>query len=148
VPVDSLWYRRGSVALPENMDDEAALDRIEKMLTRQWKHNTERGTDFVAFTGGFSVGMSWLALVIYDRGVFWIVRESEGRRLRYRLRSLYGFVFCLFAALVVFIFGLLGEGLHRGLILGCLAFGWLYGMNMLIAAMRVPDLIERTVTAA
>ncbi len=145
--IDAVWHLRGSVPLDPLIGNETALDRIERLLDEQWKPIAERGTDFVAFTdplwGKFSP--NWLAMVAYDQGVFWIAQGPEGRHLRYRLRSLHGFIFSLFVSVGAFILGCVGAGVATGLVLGGLAFGWLYGMNLLLALIRVPSLIERTV---
>lgn len=87
-------------------------------------------------------------MVIYDRGRFWIEQGLDGRRLRYDLRSLHGMVFCLFAAFTAFFFGLAGDGLSRGLKFAAGAFAWLYGMNILLALVRVPSAIRKAVTSA
>ncbi len=44
-----------------------------------------------------------------------------------------------------FAFGLADGGLLGGLKLAALAFGWLYGMNVLLALARVPPLIRKAV---
>jgi hypothetical protein len=85
---------------------------------------------------------------IYDAGRFRIQRGLGGRRLRYDLRSLHGMVFCLCAALGVFVVGLGGGGLSGGLQYGAGAFAWLYGMNVLLALGRVPPAIRRAVRSA
>ena len=145
--LDFIWHLRGSVALGTIPVDEV-LDGLARLLEKQRKPVIERGTDYLVFdhplwAGYF--GPNWLAMVIYDRGIFWIEQSSDGRRLRYDLRSLHGFLFCLFAAVAAFFFGLLGGGWVIGLKFGAIAFGWLYGMNILLALARVPRSIEKAV---
>ncbi|HTG78690.1 MAG TPA: hypothetical protein VL553_03725, partial [Sphingomicrobium sp.] len=120
---------------------------VEALLERQRKYVTERDERHVAFDSPLWEGMfdpSWLAMAIYDRGRFWIADGFEGRRLRYDLRSLHGVVFCLFGAAMFFAFGL-PDGVTSGLKLAGLAFGWLYGGNMVLAWTRIPIAIRRAI---
>jgi hypothetical protein len=81
-------------------------------------------------------------LVIYDRGRMWIEHQPGRRILRYELRSLHGFIFCLVAGLAAFLFVVLNGSIIAGTGFACLAFGWLYGFNMFLAHLRVPQLIR------
>jgi hypothetical protein len=146
--LDFMWHLRGSVYLEGAPSNEVALDRLESLLERQRKGVSERGMDYVAFDDPLwsdPFGPNWLAMVIYDRGRFWIEQGIGGRSLRYDLRSLHGLIFCLFAALMVFFVALAGGGLLGGLKYGAGAFAWLYGMNMLLALLRVPGAIRNAV---
>jgi hypothetical protein len=146
--LDFAWHLRGSVALGEAATNEATLGRVERLLSRQRKPVTDRGPDHVAFDDPLwraPLGPNWLAMVIYDRGRFWIERGPGGRRLRYELRSLHGMVFCLIGAAIFFLFGLAGGGLSRGFGYAAFAFGWLYGMNVVLALLRVPGSIRSAV---
>ena len=78
-------------------------------------------------------GPNWHAMVIYDKGRFWIEQRVGVRMLRYDLRSLHGLIFCLFGALMFFAFGAMDGGLAGGITLAAIAFGWVYGMNILSA---------------
>jgi hypothetical protein len=123
------------------------LDRIEDLLERQRKPVIRRGEDDLVFDSPMwsdFFGPNWLAMVLYDRGRFWIEQGSDGRILRYDLRSLHGFVFCLFGAAMFFAGGLV-EGVAEGLKFAAIAFGWLYGMNMLSAWARIPRAIRKAV---
>jgi len=147
---DTLWHLRGSVGL-ESVADGDALDRVEALLEKQRKGVSERGADYVAFDDPLwsdPFGPNWLAMVIYDRGRFWIEQGFDGRQLRYDLRSLHGMVFCLFAALMAFFFGLAGDGVSGGLKFAVGALVWLYGMNILLALVRVPSTIRNAVNRA
>jgi hypothetical protein len=84
-------------------------------------------------------------MVIYNRGRFWIERDADGRWLRYELCSLHVMVFCQSAAVVAFLMNLANGDPLGGLRSACLAFGWLYGMNILLALGRVPSSIRRAV---
>ncbi|MGI8611861.1 MAG: hypothetical protein ACR2KH_06290 [Sphingomicrobium sp.] len=146
--LDYIWHLRGSVALDRVATNEAALDAVARLLEKQRKPVTERGPDFIAFddplwTNPFSP--NWLAMVLYDRGRFWIEQGLSGRRLRYELRSLHGMVFCLCGALMFFFLGMADGGVLGGLKLAALAFGWLYGLNVLSALPRVPRSIRKAV---
>ena len=77
-------------------------------------------------------------MVLYDKGRIWIDQGLSGRTLRYELRSLHAFVFCLIGAAMFFVFGSLDGSLTSGLKFAALAFGWVYGMNLLLALVRVP----------
>jgi hypothetical protein len=148
--LDFVWHLRGSVRLDGIGSNEAVLDRVESLLDRQRKGVSERGADFVAFDDPLWSGLfgpNWLAMVIYDRGRFWIEQNLGGRRLRYDLRSLHGMIFCSFAAFAAFFFGLADGGISSGLKFAVGAFGWLYGMNVLLALGRVPPAIRNAVRA-
>jgi hypothetical protein len=142
-----VWHLRGSVAL-DGESNEKTLDRVECFLEKQWKSVSERGVDSVAFDDPLWTNFfapNWLALIIYDRGSFWIEQGLAGRRLRYDLRSLHGMAFCLFLALLFFLFGLSNFGLLDGLAFALGAFAWLYGMNVMLAVARVPSAIRKAV---
>ena len=97
---DFVWHLRGSVPLDGLGQNEVVLDRVEGLLERQRKGVSERGADYVVFDDPLwsnPFGPNWLAMVIYDRGRFWIEQGLGGVRLRYDLRSLHGMVFCLLA---------------------------------------------------
>jgi hypothetical protein len=146
--LDIVWHFRGSFLLDGVGSNEVVLDRVEQLLQRQRKIVSERGTDYLVFDDPLwrdLFGPNWLAMVIYDHGRFWIEQSPHGRRLRYDLRSLHGMVFCLFAALMAFFIGLADDGLAGGLKFAAGAFAWLYGMNILLALVRVPSCIRKTV---
>jgi hypothetical protein len=82
---------RGSVALDGVGANEVALDRVERWLEKQRKSATELGSDYIAFDDQLwssPFGPNWLAMVIYDRGRFWVEQGLHGRRLRCEPRSL------------------------------------------------------------
>jgi hypothetical protein len=141
-----LWHLGGSVPLDPMAGDEAVLDRLESLLDQQWKLISDRGPAHIEFDAGF-FGHGWSAMVAYDRGRFWIEEAGGGRTLRYDLRSVHGFLFCLLLAAVVFLIALAGEGIMAAATVAALAFGWLYGMNILQALIRVPPLIRRAALA-
>lgn len=143
---DFMWHLRGSVRLDNVDSDAAVLDRVESLLSKQRKRVSERGAGHLTFNDPLwrdPFGPNWLALVIYDRGTFWIERDLQGRELRYDLRSLHGMIFCLFAAIAAFLLGVFSDGLSQGLKLAGGAFAWLYGMNILLALFRVPSAIRK-----
>jgi hypothetical protein len=146
--LDFIWHLRGSVSLEGAVSNDAALDRIERLLDKQRKRETERGQNSLYFEDPLwsdPFGPNWLAMVIYDRGRFWIEEGLGGRRLRYDLRSLHGMIFCLFGALMFFFFGLAAGGVPGGLKFAGGVFAWLYGMNVLLALARVPRAIRKAV---
>lgn len=143
--LDLLWHLRGTVVLAETTTNEAVLRRLERLLKAQRKTVVERGTTHVAFASplwGDLFASNWLSMIIYDRGRFWI---EPGSKLRYELRSLHGFIFCLLGAGIFFCFGFAFTGLPEGLKLAAMAFGWLYGGNILLALLRVPSAIKKAV---
>lgn len=147
---DFMWHLRGSVPLL-GVANEAVMDRIETLLERQRKGVGERGADYIVFDAplwGNAFRPNWLAMGIYDRGRFWIEKSFNGRTLRYDLRSLHSMVFCLFAALMFFCFGLAGGGFVSGLEFAAGAFAWLYGMNFLLALGRATSAIRRATQSA
>lgn len=143
---DAFWHLRGSLRLAGAAADDATLDRIQHFLERQCKAVNERSAHHVAFDDPLWRNFAkpnWLALVIFDRGTFWIERDRDERRLRYQLRSLHALIFCLFAAVLCCFFGLAAGSATAGLNYAALAFAWLYGMNMLTALVRVPSAIRK-----
>lgn len=146
--LDFIWHLRGSVSLNGRATDEVALRRVERLLRKQRKPVTEQGSDCIAFEAPLwrdLFGPNWLAMVIYNRGRFWIERDAEGRRLRYELCSLHGLVFCLSVALLVFVIDLAIGDIAGGLKHACFVVGWLYGMNILLALGRVPGSIRKAI---
>lgn len=146
--VPLLWHLRGAVRLDDSISNDTALDRVEDLLRRQHKPVSERGPEHVAFNAPLwanTFSPNWSAMVIYDRGRVWIEKDAQGRVLRYDLRSLHGFVFCLGAAGVFFAFDSAAGNVVEGLRTGALAFAWLYGMNILLAVLRVPGVFRRSV---
>jgi hypothetical protein len=146
--LDFIWHFRGSVPLGPSSSDMAVLERVAAALRRQRKPISRRGPDFITFDSPLFSDFftpNWLELVIYDRGRVWIEKTAGGRRLRYDLRSLHGFVLCLAAAFVAAVMGLAGSDPTEGLKMGAIAFGWLYGMNIFLAAVRVPGVFQRAV---
>lgn len=141
-----LWHRRGSVPLQDIAGD-LALDRVEALFEQQGRKAIRSGADRVTFHAPLwatTPGGNWRAMAMYDGGTFWIDRNGEMPVLRYDLRSLHGFVFCLFAAISFAVVGSL-ESAAMGLTIGALAFCWFYGGNYVAAAARVPPLIRNAV---
>jgi hypothetical protein len=139
---DMLWHLRGSVPLRHATPGEA-MYRLGTLLKSQRKQITARSSDQLHFDGhrGPDFFGNCRALANYERGHFWV----EGGRVRYDLRSLHGFLFCTTAAsLVALVVALFGAP-RQGLIFGSIVWGWLYGMNVLIAAARVPLLFRHIV---
>lgn len=139
------WHLRGTVSLDGAGSDRDVLDRIQELLEEEWKTVTERCADWLVFEG--SSGPHWLALMIYDRGRFWIEQGHGARRLRYDLRSLHAMIYSGFAALAAFVAGLAIEGLATGLGFAAVAFAFLYIINILVAPWRVPSAIRKAVSA-
>jgi hypothetical protein len=149
---DFIWHLRGSILLDSMESNEVLLDRVERLLKRQRKPIVERGVDYVVFDSPIWTDIfspNWLAMVMYDHGRIWIEQGVGGRKLRYDLSSLHGFVFCLCGALMFFIFvALTGGGLAMGLMAAAFAIGWLYGMNLILAVTRVPHSIHKSIRQA
>jgi hypothetical protein len=149
--LDFIWHLRGSIQLEETTTNAAALDGVIALLKKQRKPVLELGPNAIVFNDPIwsaPFGPNWLAMVIYDRGRFWIEQRPDGRRLCYELRSLHGMVFCLLAALMFMLFGLASGGLLGGVAFAAFAFGWLYGMNVLLASARVPGSIRKAAHAS
>lgn len=147
--LDVLWHLRGRVILDNTQPKEVVLGRLDHLLMKQQKTVFDRGPDYVAFNDPLWSNPSrpnWLAMTIYDRGRFWIELCPKGETVRYDLRSLHGIIFCLFGAAIFFLFGPAGGGAKHGIGFAAFAFGWLYGMNLLLALARVPRLIRRTLS--
>jgi hypothetical protein len=147
-----LWHLRGSKLLPASASDSAVLDRLELMLIGQRKTITYKNEKGLAFDDSHlkagPEGPNWLAMVIYDRGNFHIEQHDKDRSLKYNLRSLHAFIFCLVAAAIFFCFGLIGGELTVATKYALLAFSWLYGGNLVLAWILVPRKIQRVVEGA
>ena len=144
--IDFLWHLRGSAVLDNNITNTDALVRIRGVLEKQRKPISLAGPNGISFNSPLWTdwfGPNWLAMVVYDQGQFCIEEKSGRRVVRYDLRSLHGFVFCLFAAGAFFCFALPDGAGHAAKIAG-LTFGWLYGMNLILAHLRIPRLIRRS----
>ncbi len=111
------------------------------MLEQQRKPTIERGSTSIMFEEPLWSnfwGPNWRATVIYDQGRLWIDERDSHRRLRYDFRSLHAFVFCFVGAATFFVFGSLGGNIMQGLGFAALVLGWVYGMNVVTALLRVP----------
>ena len=139
--IDFLWRLRGSRALENSPENDRVMASVERLLSRQGKQISRRTPELVAFNDPLwrlSAGSNWRAMLVYDRGRFWIERGPRGRRLHYDLRSLHGFLFCAAGAGALFTFVLAnGLGFRNAGGAAALGFGWVYGMNLLIAIPRV-----------
>ncbi|WP_116091317.1 hypothetical protein [Sphingomonas crusticola] len=145
-----LWHLRGATPVPARISDAQVLERVEKLLADQRKPVIPSRPTELRFESPLwdsPLGPNWLAMVIYDRGSFRIEHGAHGRRLRYDLRSLHGFVFCLGAAIIFFAAGVMNARLPGGVRYAAFAFTWLYGMNMVLAWARVPRAIRKAVSA-
>ncbi len=143
-----IWYLRGSTPVPDDISDEDLLDRIERLLDQQEKHRRIRDNQMVTFRsplfGQFS--SNWLAMAIYDRGQIKITNAGNLRLVRYELRSWEGFIFCLGAAALFFVFEFGFNGTIQAIQFAAFAFSWLYGGNMVLAWARIPRAIRRAVS--
>lgn len=143
---DFLWHLRGSVGIDSAISNADALLRIRSMLEKQRKPVSSTDSNCLSFNSPLWTdwfGPNWLAMVIYDRGRFCIEQVNGVRTVRYDLRSLHGFIFCLVAAGLFFCVSL-SNGTENAARIAALAFGWLYGMNLVLAYLRIPRLIRRT----
>lgn len=144
--IDVLWTLRGRVDLDATPDDEV-IARIRRMLGQQEKPVREDGPRAVGFREGLLEGPFLRrrgALTIFDTGRFWIEDDVGGRCLRYEVACREGLFFCAAAGGAFALIWALGAG-WIGVMYGfALGVGWIFGMNRLIAALRVPRLIRRT----
>ncbi|MBU4196696.1 MAG: hypothetical protein KJ911_08110 [Alphaproteobacteria bacterium] len=147
---DFLWRLRGTVSVAPTTANEAVLAEVERLLIRQGMFIARRGPENLSFTapGAGLIGRNWRAMIMLDRGRFWISQSAKGRRLHYNLRSFNAMMFCLLGALMFLAVGAAAEGIARGLAFAALAFCWLYGMNMLLAVIRVSIAIRLAVRKA
>ncbi|WP_404482229.1 hypothetical protein [Novosphingobium sp. BL-52-GroH] len=147
--LDNIWHLRGSTHIG-NTSGEEALDQIEALLDQQRKPLTEERVGYRAFhTSLFenAFGPSWLSMVAYEKGAFWIEESTQGRILKYDLRSLHALIFCVVAAGIFFLFGFANDGVAGSARYATFAFLWLYGGNMLLAWIRIPRAIRKAVRA-
>jgi hypothetical protein len=147
---NSIWHLRGSVALDGATTAEEAINAIERLLARQRKPVTERGVDFLCFHAPLwraFLTPNWFSMYIYDQGRFWIDHRPDGPQIRYDLGSFQALVYCILAGVAFFNFGL-PSGIRVGLFLAISSFGWLYGMNILLALIRVPSAVRAAIREA
>ena len=146
--IENIWHLRGSAKLPPEAPNGLIVERLETFLLKQRKPVTAQSDSSIKFSSPVWENWltpNWLALVIYDEGVFKIERGFGGCCLRYDLRSLHGLVFCLTAAVMFFAFVSFVEGVAAGARFALLAFVWLYGASMVLAWVRIPLAIRRAV---
>lgn len=132
------------MSLPDSDSDAQIFDRMAKLFEQQRKPYQRTG-DGITFNDPLWTNIfqgNWRTLVIFDRGRAWIDGGFGSRTLHYQIESLHGFVFCMFGSVMFAGFGLLVEGV-AGLRFGLAAFLWLYGMNLALAAVRVPLLFGK-----
>jgi hypothetical protein len=145
---DFFWHLRGSTHVHTSASNEEVLDRIERFLERERKPVAQRGSDTIVFHAPFwgeLIAPNWLAMAVYDHGRFWIEPGVRGQTVRYDLSSLHALFFCLFGAGIFFVFGLFGGSLSTAITFAGFAFGWIYGMNMVLAWARIPKAIRDAV---
>lgn len=149
--LDSIWCLRGSVPLNQASSNKATFDGLEHLLNRQRKTIRTRTADEIAFDDQLwrsFFGPNWLAMIMFDRGRFWIESSPAGKKLQYELRSLHAAIFCSCGSLMFLLFGLANGGLLSGLKFAIAVFSWVYGMNVVLAYIRVPSAIERVAADA
>jgi len=145
--IENIWHLRGRVNLPQDASDAIIFERLEAFLVKQRKPIISRSDSSIGFYSPIWedwLTPSWLALVIYDKGTFWIDGGLEGRALCYDLRSWHGFLFCLTGSLMFFVIGAF-ESVATGAKAALFAFSWLYGGNLVLAWARIPRAIKRAV---
>ncbi|MFC3173636.1 hypothetical protein ACFOD9_05165 [Novosphingobium bradum] len=144
---NSIWHLRGSVELEPETTNEDALTQIESLLSGQMKVISSAGEDFIEFGDSwrfwFGPSNRGLAMAVYDQGRFQIDDRGAGKIVQYDLSSLTDFLFCLLGACVFFAFASAGSSLAYGAKIGTFAFAWLYGINMILARLRIPRAIRK-----
>lgn len=151
--LDFLWHLRGSIPLDRTATNRETLDRLERLLERQQKPIAQRSVSDVTFDAPlwhifFWRDDDWRPMGIYDQGRLWIDQDLGGRTLRYDLRSLHTFMFCLFGTAIILTVAWPGVALIYRLPFAALGFAWLYGMNILFALTRIPGSIRKAVRDA
>jgi len=149
--IENIWHLRGRTKLPQDAPDAIIFERLEAFLAKQHKPIVSQTNLSIAFNSPLWedwLTPNWLALVIYDKGTFWIDVGLEGRSLRYDLRSWHGFLFCLAGALMFFAFAGAFGGVAEGIEAALFCFAWLYGGNMALAWARIPLAIKRAVNVS
>lgn len=143
------WHLRGSLALGAGLSDDEVLNCVGALVQRQHKRAELRqeaeALTFSAPLWGEPNASGWPAMAIYDKGRFWIDGSEKGRRLYYDLSSFHAFLFCLAASALFFAIGSIDAGAATGARYALFAFGWLYGVNMLLAWTRIPRAIRKSV---
>ena len=146
--IDFIWHLRRAELIRSHESDAVILNDLENFLQSQKVSTISKQTRSIFFTDplfSFRFKSNWLPLAVYDQGTFVISNEERGRVLRYELSSFQGFVFCLSCAALFFVTSSSFEGPLYGLKIGLFAFLWLYGMNMVLAHIRVPRAVRRAI---
>lgn len=129
--------------LDSDVSDTVAHDRMERLVTRQRKSVSDRGSGYFVFNDRYPFGPNGSAMAIYDQGRFWIERDLLGRRLCYDLRCLHVMALCIFFSSIVFFARFAGNGFAAGLKFAFGVFIWLYGVNILFTLIQVPSTIRK-----
>lgn len=141
-----LWTLWGSLEVPPGIAPDALLDRIEEELAGHGKRVFDRDGPAVTFTSYFwedVFGLNGNALMLYDRGRLWLDGGGGTLRLRWELRSPRVFILCLAVAAAAGLFSGSVEGWSEGAEVALKGLAWLYGLNLAVSLIRVPQFFRR-----
>lgn len=145
--LDQLHRLRGSVDLPEGVDSRTALDGIQIALMDQSKRIELRTDDEIRFglsaLGRLLPGFSWNALGMFHAGRFRCAEQDGRVTVTYDLRSSETLILVAAISMVFAVVWAWSVRSPLGLVVGPLAFAWLYGMNVWIARERISGFLQR-----
>jgi len=135
-----VWHYRGRIVTRGNLGSDELLDCHEGMLVGQSKE-TSRGGDSVSFKVPIpllSGGSRWDAMALFDSGAFWLDGPADDptAMVSFDLSCFWGFLFCLMPVAIGAVVGL--NDPEQGAIIAIMGFGWLYGVNQILARIRIP----------
>lgn len=146
-PGSALWRLRGLAVISPELPTALVMQRLEAVLADQHKAITRPEPNVVGFqssllapTGAFAA--NWLAMATCDRGRFWIEEKGDIRTLHYDLRLFELLVASSAFSGIAFLFQAATGDLATGAGTALFFFAVLYGVNRLLAWVRIPGRIE------
>ena len=141
-----LWTLRGSLEVPPGMTPAEQLDRIENGIADLGKRVFDRDGPTIVYSSWFwedALGINRNPLLVYDRGRLWLDGSGGTSRLRYELSSLRFLLLCFAIAAAAGLFIGSQVGWRESAKVAFVGLAWLYGLNLLVALVRVPRFFRR-----
>lgn len=144
----SIWHFRGRIKIAYDICPTETLDALEGMLSGQSKTIATRDESSISFREPIpllSGGNRWDAMAIFDRGSFLLIDDNKSahKLLAFDLSCLPAFIFCLIPVAIGLAVSF--NDREQGIFIAWAGFCWLYGMNQLLARIRIPALVRRTI---
>lgn len=140
----------GTLDLPERSPAEASelLRRIERALVQAKANDLVRSNDRISFRGGvFRAVSSWNVLGPVGSGVIEVVQGSPST-IRYDFSCMELLIIVTLMAVVLGLSMIHGSPSSMiSYVLPILAWLWLFGMNYIVASVRLPNFVKRAIDA-